>query len=33
MICNKYDKHIRSSVFNYNKLVTELNIENSIPDS
>ena len=33
MICYKYNKHIRSTVFNYNKLVTELDIENSIPDS
>ena len=29
----KYNKPIRSSVFNYNKLVTELDFENSIPDS
>ena len=33
MICYKYDKPIRSTVFNYNKLVTELDIENSIPGS
>ena len=33
MICYKYNKLIRSTVFNYNKLVTELDIENSIPDS
>ena len=33
IICYKYIKPIRSTVFNYNKLVTELNIENSIPDS
>ena len=26
-------KPIRSTVFNYNKSVTELDIENSIPDS
>ena len=31
--CLKYNKPIRSTVFNYNKLVTELDIENSIPDS
>ena len=31
--CYKYNKPIRSTVFNYNKLVTELDIENSIPDS
>ena len=33
MICYEYIKPIRSTVFNYNKLVTELDIENSIPDS
>ena len=32
-ICYKYNKPIRSTVFNYNKLDTELDIENSIPDS
>ena len=32
IICYKYNKPIRSTVFNYNKLVTELDIENSIPD-
>ena len=32
-ICYKYNKLIHSTVFNYNKLVTELDIENSIPDS
>ena len=32
-ICYKYNKFIRSTVFNYNKLETELNIETSIPDS
>ena len=32
MICYKYNKPIRSTTFNYNKLVTELDIENSIPD-
>ena len=29
----KYKKPIRSTVFNFNKLVTELDIKNSIPDS
>ena len=29
-ICYKYNKPIRSTVFNYNKIVTELDIENSI---
>ena len=33
MIRYKYNKPIRSTVFNFNKLVTELDIENSIPDS
>ena len=33
IICYKYNKPIRRTVFNYNKLETELNIKNSIPDS
>ena len=33
IICYKYNNPIRSTVFNYNKLVTELDIENSIPES
>ena len=33
IICSKYNKSIRNTVFNDNKLVTELEIENSIPDS
>ena len=33
IISYKYNKPFRSTVFNYNKLVTELDIENSIPDS
>ena len=33
MICYKYNKSIRSTAFNYYKLVTELDVENSIPDS
>ena len=33
IICYKYNKPIRSTVFNYNKLVTELDIGNSIPYS
>ena len=33
IICYKYNIPIRNTVFNYNKLVTELDIENSIPDS
>ena len=33
MICYKYEKPIGRTVLNYNKLVTELDIENYIPDS
>ena len=33
LICYKYNKPIRSTVLNYNKLVTELDIETTIPDS
>ena len=33
IICYKHNKPIRSTVFNYNKLVKELDIENSIPGS
>ena len=33
IICYKYNKPIRSTAFNYDELVTELDIENSIPDS
>ena len=30
---NRYNKHIRSTDFNYNKLVPDLDIETTIPDS
>ena len=33
IICYKYNKPIRITVFKFNKLVTELDIENSIPGS
>ena len=33
IICYKYNKPICKTVFNYNKLVIGLDIENSIPDS
>ena len=33
MIFYKYNTPFRSTVFDYNKLVTELDIENSVPDS
>ena len=32
-ICYKYNKPIRSTTFNFNKLVTELDIETSTSDS
>ena len=33
IMCYKYNKPSRSTVSNYNRLVTVLDIENSIPDS
>ena len=33
IICYKYNTSIRSTVLNYNKLVTELDIGTTIPDS
>ena len=33
MICNKYNKHIRNTILNFNKLVSDLDIETSSPDS
>ena len=33
IICYKYNKHFRSAIFNYNKLVSELDIEICNPDS
>ena len=33
IICYKYNEPIRRTVFEYNKLLTELDIENSVPDS
>ena len=33
IICYKYNKHICSTVSNYNKLLTELDIAITIPDS
>ena len=33
IICYKYNKPIRRTVYYYNKLLTELDNENSIPDS
>ena len=33
IICYKYIKPIRSSVFNFNKIVTDRNIDSNTPDS
>ena len=32
-ICYKYNKPIRSSIFNLNKIVSNINIDSNIPDS
>ena len=33
IICYKYNKPIRSTIFNFNKIVTEINIDSNTPDS
>ena len=33
MICNKYNKPIRNTIFNFNKLVSDLDIHANTPDS
>ena len=33
IICYKYNKPIRSSVFNFNKIVTDIKIDSNTPDS
>ena len=33
IICYKYDKPIRGAIFNFNKLVSDLDIETCTPDS
>ena len=33
IICYKYNKPIRGAIFNFNKLFSDLNIENCTPDS
>ena len=33
IICYKYNKPIRSSIFNFNKIVTDINIVSNTPDS
>ena len=32
-ICYKYNKPIRSTIFNFNKIVTDINIDSNTPDS
>lgn len=33
IICYKYNKSIRGLIFNYNKIVSDLNIEDNVPES
>ena len=33
IICYRYNKPIRSSIFNFNKIVTDINIDSNTPDS
>ena len=33
IICYRYSKTIRSSIFNFNTIVTDINIDYNIPDS
>ena len=33
IICYKYNKPIRSTIFNFNKIVTGINIDSNTPDS
>ena len=33
IICYKYNKPIRSTIFNLNKIVTDINIDSITPDS
>ena len=33
IICYKYNKPIRSTIFNFNKIITDINIDSSTPDS
>ena len=33
IICFEYNKHIRNTIFNFNELVADLDIETNIPDS
>ena len=33
IICYKYNKPIRSSIFNFNKIVTDIDIDSNTPNS
>ena len=33
IICYKYNKPIRSTIFNFNKIVTDIDIDSKTPDS
>ena len=33
IICDKYKKLIRSTIFNFNKIVTDIKIDSNTPDS
>ena len=33
IICYNYNKPIRSTIFNYNKIVTDIDIDSNTPDS
>ena len=33
IICYKYNKPIKSTIFNCNKIVTDINIDSNTPDS
>ena len=33
IICSKYNKQIRSVIYNFNKLVSDLDTDTSIPDT
>ena len=33
IICYKYNKPIRSTIFNFNKIVTDIDVDSNTPDS
>ena len=33
IICNRYNKPIRSTIFNFNKIVADIDIDSNTPDS